>query len=127
MEKKFDFSKKITDDINLVAKWEKTEPEESKIDDDLEEKIIINNNSNNNTSKKTTKNTDNKTIISEIKDNEKKKYNIKFNTNGGNNISDQIIEDGNKIIKPTNPIKVNYIFVNWTLNGKTFDFNTIIT
>lgn len=58
--------------------------------------------------------------------NEKIIYNITFDTNGGNDISSQTIIKGDKIIKPNNPIKNGYEFIEWQLNNEPFDFNTII-
>lgn len=60
---------------------------------------------------------------------EKQKYTINFNTNGGNSISSQEIEEGNKAIRPSNPIKNGYTFVDWYKNSnltQVFDFNTPI-
>lgn len=51
---------------------------------------------------------------------------VKFNSDGGTTISNQIIEKGNKLQKPTNPLKEGYKFNGWTLNGKSYDFNTVV-
>ena len=49
---------------------------------------------------------------------------VKFNSTGGTTISNQAIQKGNKVVKPSNPTKKGYTFVNWTYNGKVYDFNT---
>lgn len=54
-------------------------------------------------------------------------YKVKFNTNGGNTIESQNIVKGGKVVKPTDPVKVNYIFKNWKLDNEVFDFNTTIS
>lgn len=82
--KTFDFSTEITNDITLVAKWEKAKEEV-------------------------------------------KTYTVTFNTDGGSKISSKTVVDGNKVSKPSNPTKNGYTFVNWTLDGKNYDFNTKIT
>lgn len=51
---------------------------------------------------------------------------ITFNTDGGNNITSQVIEKGKKVDKPTNPTKSGYTFSGWTLNGNTFSFASVV-
>lgn len=55
-----------------------------------------------------------------------KNYVVTFNTDGGNNISKQIIVDGKKVLEPSVPEKKDYTFLHWSLDGEKFDFNTII-
>lgn len=60
---------------------------------------------------------------------EKEKHTINFNTNGGNNISSQIVEEGNKATKPSNPNRTGYKFINWYTDSSLsniFNFNTVI-
>ncbi len=54
-------------------------------------------------------------------------YIVTFNTNGGSNIPKQEVIKEQKVIIPKNPTKENCIFKEWQLDGKAFDFNTIIT
>ena len=56
-------------------------------------------------------------------------YTVTFNSNGGSNIPRQTVKKGEKVIKPDNPVKTNnkFIFKEWQLNGKTYDFNTSVT
>ena len=56
-----------------------------------------------------------------------KNYTVTFNSNGGNSIKSQTIKEGAKATRPSNPIKDNYIFIEWTLDGKPYNFNTKIT
>lgn len=55
------------------------------------------------------------------------KYTIGFDTNGGNTIDNQEVIKEGKIIKPTNPTRKGYKFIEWQLDGKTFNFDTVIT
>ena len=43
---------------------------------------------------------------------------VVFDTKGGSEITPQILEKGDKIQKPENPVKNGYIFAGWSLNGK---------
>lgn len=52
------------------------------------------------------------------------KYEVKFNTDGGNIINSQTITEGEKVVKPTNPSKTGYVFKYWALNGSEYDFNS---
>ena len=58
---------------------------------------------------------------------DKKSYIVTFNSNGGSAVEKQIVKDGDKVSKPSNPTKKDYIFVEWQLNGKTYNFNSKIT
>ena len=51
------------------------------------------------------------------------KYTIKFDSDGGNNISEQSIVEGEKITAPTNPTKEGYTFKGWLLNGEKYNFD----
>ena len=51
-------------------------------------------------------------------------YVVKFNTAGGNLINDQIVKEGAKIQKPTNPKREDkYSFVEWLYNNEPYNFN----
>ena len=78
--KTYDFSKPVTSNITLEAKW-------IEIESNLE-KIIV-----------------------------------KFNSDGGTTIPNQILEKGSKVVKPSDPSKEGYKFLEWVLEDKTFDFN----
>lgn len=60
-------------------------------------------------------------------ENEKIIHTVTFDTDGGNIIESQEVEDGNKIIKPNNPTKEGFEFVEWQLDNKKFNFNKNIT
>lgn len=51
---------------------------------------------------------------------------LKFNTNGGSAIADQVVVDGTTPVKPQDPVKEGYIFTGWYIDSscKTpFDFS----
>ncbi len=55
-------------------------------------------------------------------------YTIAFNTNGGSTVASQTIKYGEKLVKPEDPSKVDYVFDGWyTDDGVEFDFNTPVT
>jgi len=51
-------------------------------------------------------------------------YTISFNTDGGNEVVSQQVEEGEKVTKPADPSKEGYEFLGWYLNGKYFNFET---
>ena len=53
-----------------------------------------------------------------------KKYTISFDSNGGSEVVEQIVEEGNLAIEPKDPIKENYDFICWEYKNERFDFNT---
>lgn len=57
----------------------------------------------------------------------KDKHCIIFETGTDEVILTQYVEENGKVIKPTNPSKDGYIFKEWQLNGKSYDFNDEIT
>ena len=61
------------------------------------------------------------------KQKEKEKYTVTFNSDGGSNISSQTVLEGEKAVKPSNPTKQGYTFKEWQLNGKTYNFNTVVS
>ena len=54
-------------------------------------------------------------------------YTVTFNTNGGSKISSLKVNDGEKVTKPSNPTKDGYKFVEWLLDGKSYDFTKEVT
>lgn len=55
---------------------------------------------------------------------------ITFETNGGSTIASQIIEDGTKVSKPSDPTRNGYYFVGWYSNealSNEFNFSNTIT
>ncbi len=55
------------------------------------------------------------------------KYTVRFDANGGSAVSTQTVNYGAKATKPADPTKAGYTFAGWTLNGKAYDFNTVVT
>ena len=49
---------------------------------------------------------------------------VTFDSNGGSKVDSQTIKKGEMITKPSNPTRKGYIFVEWDLNNKVFDFKT---
>lgn len=56
-----------------------------------------------------------------------KKYTVSFDSAGGSKVNSQTVQQNNKVKKPLNPTKDGFIFVEWTLNGKTYNFNNGVT
>lgn len=51
------------------------------------------------------------------------KYTVTFDTDGGNAISEQKIEKGKTAKRPSDPTRNGYTFVEWTLDGESYDFS----
>lgn len=58
-----------------------------------------------------------------LKPQEQKQYIVTFETNGGTKIEDQTIIEGDKVTKPTDPIKEGYKFISWLYENETYDFS----
>lgn len=54
-------------------------------------------------------------------------YVVNFNTDGGNSISNQIINKDGTITKPQDPVRDGYKFLGWYSNNVLFDFSTPVT
>lgn len=56
------------------------------------------------------------------------KYTVSFDSRGGTPVESQIIEKGNKVVKPTNPTKDGAIFIDWfnhsSFEGNPYNFDT---
>lgn len=98
----FDFNTKITQDITLVAKWEK---------DGAEDTPKPNGSGTGTTPGGST--TPNVT-----------KYTVTFNSDGGSKVTSKTVNKGSKVPKPTNPTKSGYTFVRWELSGSAYNFNS---
>ena len=53
-------------------------------------------------------------------------YKVVFDSNGGTAVTGQTIKKGEKVTKPTNPTKENSDFVEWQLNGATYNFDNVV-
>lgn len=51
---------------------------------------------------------------------------ITFNSNGGSDVKEQTVKQGNKAKRPNDPSKDGYIFLGWFYEGIVFDFDTKI-
>ena len=96
--KEYDFDTKVTKDITLKATWKKEET-----------------------------NSEKPTSPEETKPTEEVKYTVNFDSNGGSNVASQTVVKGKRVTRPTNPIRDGYIFDGWALDGKTYNFYSIIT
>ena len=99
---KYDFSKKVTKNITLTAKWEKIE-EQKPVEPDTPEEP------------------------GKPEKPEVKSYIVTFKSEGGSKVDNQTIEENKTATKPADPKKDGYTFKGWYLNGKEFDFSTKIT
>ena len=148
-DKKFDFNTKVTTDITLTAKW--TELEKYTVTFDTGggseigskevnegEKVAKPSNPTKagyvfkewqldgktyNFNSPVTKNITLKATWTK----ELAKYTVTFDTNGGSEVSSKEVSEGSKVTKPSNPTKAGYVFKEWQLDGKTYDFNTSVT
>lgn len=55
------------------------------------------------------------------------KYTITFDSSGGSNIASQTVYANGKVIKPTNPTRQGYTFVEWQLEGRAYNFDSIVS
>ena len=62
-----------------------------------------------------------------IEDKNLKRYTVTFNSDGGSKVNNQTVIENKKVTKPTNPTKNGYIFVEWQLDGETYDFSNKVT
>ena len=54
-------------------------------------------------------------------------WTVTFDKNNGSSNETKVVNNGEKVTKPTNPTKSGYKFVAWLYNNEPFDFNTPIT
>ena len=58
-------------------------------------------------------------------------YTVTFNTDGGSSVSPQTVLEGEKAVKPADPVKSNengeYEFLGWYVGDVEWDFNSTIT
>lgn len=55
------------------------------------------------------------------------KYTVTFDTDGRNEIFGLKVTENELVTKPEDPTKEGYRFIEWQLDGKTFDFDTKVT
>lgn len=54
----------------------------------------------------------------------KQPFTVTFDSSGGTNIESQLVESGQCVKEPSNPIKEGFTFVEWQFNGKAYKFDT---
>lgn len=62
--------------------------------------------------------------------NETVSYTVTFNSNGGSDVPEQIIEAGNCVVEPADPTREGYTFEGWYTDegfGEAYDFQTPVT
>lgn len=67
------------------------------------------------------------TLVAKWNENAKEKYTVTFNSDGGTTVSSQTVTEGGKVSRPADPTKSGYNFGGWTLNGVSYDFNSIVS
>lgn len=50
-------------------------------------------------------------------------YTIKFDTDGGSKVEDQLVRAGEKVAKPEDPVREGYNFIEWQYEGTKYDFD----
>lgn len=111
----YDFDSIVEKDLELKAKWEKIKTPNGN---------TTNNSGNGNNSNGGSNNNNNNNKPSTP---QKKTFTVTFNLNGGIGTSTQTVVEGNKATRPNNPSRNGYNFAGWLLNGKEYDFNSIVT
>lgn len=56
----------------------------------------------------------------------KKTYTVTFDSDGGSIVESQSVKEGESAKEPSSPTKEKYTFIEWTKDGKSFNFNTLI-
>ncbi len=56
-----------------------------------------------------------------------KSYTVTFNTDGGNAIDGQSVQEGNTVVKPADPTKEGFEFAGWFIGDIEYDFTTPVT
>ena len=149
---KYDFDKKVTKDITLVAHYKKNQEKEnvfvvifdsnggSKVTSQnviSGQKAIIPNNPTRadytfvgwylGNNKYDFNSSVNSNITLKAKWNKVvKTYIVTFDSAGGNVVASQIVEENKTVPKPTDPVRKGYTFIDWYLGSKKFDFSTKI-
>lgn len=53
-------------------------------------------------------------------------YLVKFDSNGGSKVIDQVLKENEKAVVPEQPIREGYTFIEWQLDGKKYDFDSTV-
>lgn len=54
-------------------------------------------------------------------------YTVTYDTDGGSNVESAVVSFDELITVPTKPVKENYVFLYWSLDGEQFHFTTFLT
>ena len=55
------------------------------------------------------------------------KYEVKFNSNGGSKVESVSVKKNERVEAPKDPSKKGYVFIEWQLNGRAYDFKKKVT
>ena len=53
-----------------------------------------------------------------------KSYVVRFDTDGGTNIDNQVVIENRMVVRPVDPKKDGYTFLEWQLDNNSYDFNS---
>lgn len=120
----YDFTRPVTSNFELVAKWEK---EESTTTSTTTKKNDTSSTTSTTTTKKNDSTSTTTTTTTKKTTTETKKYTVKFDSKGGSSVSSKEVTSGSKVSKPSDPTRTGYKFSGWTLDGKSYDFNSKVT
>ncbi len=59
--------------------------------------------------------------------NNKKEFEVKFNSKGGTSVATQLVKESEKAERPEDPTRAGYEFDDWYLNDEVYDFSTPVT
>ena len=54
-------------------------------------------------------------------------YKVKFDSRSGSEVPAQMVKSGEKVIKPEEPTREGYIFIEWQLDSNPYDFDAPVT
>ena len=54
-------------------------------------------------------------------------FKVLFDSDGGSQVTEQVVKKGDKVTKPQDPTRENYQFVEWQLDGATYNFDNEVT
>lgn len=67
------------------------------------------------------------TFTYHVKESEPGTYLVVFQSNGGNPVESQEVEEGGKVVKPADPVREGYRFTGWYLEDELYDFESPVT
>lgn len=54
-------------------------------------------------------------------------FKVVFDSNGGSSVEAKEVKGGSKVARPTNPTRPGYVFLDWYLDGKIYNFSSKVT